>query len=224
MNQTIIAQATGATASGRRVAGLRRPRVAVAVAAVAVLTAAPSAAGSSRPACTPLVTDDRGDTDTVVPGPRPDLDVLAADFATTRDGKTLTISVRLAQLPATPVRSAIYDVFFKAGQLSYLASGYRGLDGDRFRLQSDRPTVTGTDDVRPITGSFDLDSSTARFDIPLAELTNGKSTPRAGEVLYGITVVTAESFGTAAVTAGVTVDGTSRDNIYRLGAPGCSRP
>lgn len=190
---------------------------------IAVAVAVPGAVAQAAPrACAPLVVDDRGDADSLAPVPRDDLDVVSADLATPRDAKTLTITVRTASMPAQPVTPGTYDVFFKAGQRSYLASAYRGADGERFRLESDAPAANGVADVRDVEGAFDAAKATARFDIPMAALGDGKRLLRRGDKLFGIAVVTAEAYGIAQGYAGLTVDSTTQDNIYKIGAAGCA--
>lgn len=218
MNHTIITRAE----PGRQERPWPRSRLAAGLAAAAVLAAASAAAASTPAACTPLVSDAQGDTDPLLPEPRPDLDVLALDMTTSKDGKQVIATMRVVSLPATPVRAANYAVFFKAGKHGFRADADRALDGERFSLESDEPTSNGVANVRPISGKFDVETATVTFVLPVAELTDGKRRLGFGSVLYGISAVTVENFGTSTVTAGATVDDTTRDNIYRVGPRNCT--
>lgn len=196
---------------------------ALAAAVLSITALAPSGFAAPAP-CVPLVVDDRGDTDPILPRERQDLDILSVDVLTSADVRRLSFVISLASLPDLPAEAAGYDVFFKAGKRSYLASGHRGLDEESFRLESDEPTRDGLANVQPIAGSFDLDDRTVRLDIPLRLVSDGAKPLRRGSVVYGITAVTVDSYGArSAITVGTTHDSTSNDNIYRLGARGCAR-
>lgn len=187
-----------------------------------VLTAGVAAEATPRP-CVPLVVDDQGDGDSLVPVPREDLDVLAADLVTSPDAKRVSMTMTVASLPAQAVAGGVYNVFFKAGQRSYVARAYRGADDEVFQLESDAPPTNGLVDVRAIKGAFDPAKASLRFDIPLAMLSDGKRALRRGDRLFGISGVTVQAFGAAKGYAGFTVDATSQDNIYKIGASGCAR-
>jgi hypothetical protein len=174
--------------------------------------------------CVPLVADDRGDPAPVVPRDRQDLDILALDVVTSKDLKTVSLAIELASLPDVPVEAASYNVFFKAGQRSYRAEGYRGLDGQIFELESDERSGAQVGNVQPISGSVDVKRRTVRIDVPLRLVNDGRRPLRRGSVVYGIGVVTADSVGAQrGVTVGTTHDSTPGDNIYPVGAPGCVR-
>lgn len=182
-----------------------------------------AASGSAAPArCAPLVVDDRGDTDPILPKDRQDLDILAADAVTSGDVRRLTFTVTVTSLPDLPLESALYNVYFRAGTRSYLASGHRGLDGEIFRLESDEPTSAGLATVQPITGSFDVAKRTVRLDVPLRFVNDGAKALRRDAVVYAIGILTADSYGARnVVTVGTTYDATNGDAVYRLGARGC---
>ncbi len=187
--------------------------------ALAVAVAVPASGAAER--CKPLAVDAEGDTDRFLPGSRPESDLLAMDARTSPDARIVSVTLSLRSLPGTALTGSGYDVFFKSGQRSYLASAYRGPDGERFRLESDAAQGQIAD-VRPINGRFDVKAATVRFDLPVTGLTDGKSPLRRGSVLYGITGVTSELYGIAQAHIGTTADSTTGDNIYRIGA-GCPR-
>jgi hypothetical protein len=197
-----------------------------AVAAAMVMAAAvPVQAGPHS--CTPLVTDQRGDAEDGALGPRADLDVVSADFATSSDDSTVIATVRVASLPPAapgrPVPAAGYHLRLQAGDRSHLATAYRGADGEKFRFQSGILSAQGPPDVRTVAGAFDTARGLVRWELPLSAFNDGSRALRRGDRVTGVSVSVLEVYGVSEAYTGPAVDETTGSKTYVIGAAGCAQ-
>lgn len=187
-----------------------RVRVLVSLAA-ACCFGLPAVSAAATP-CKPLLTDPAGDTQsTDWPGPvhpplnEAALDILAIDLKS--DTRTLTVSVRLAEVDRTPVPHRLLTVLLESGKNLYQAYWYIGADEERFVFTNER----GDHDVR---GTADAKSGLVRFQVPRTLL------PKA------VRRVSAE--GNSAVIVGDNASGdvyyydiAGSRRLYTLGTRGC---
>ncbi len=171
----------------------------------------PAASASAAP-CKPYVKDAAGDarvTDEPALGAAPlnqaDLDILGIDFAS--NAKTLTVTVRLAQVNTKPAPPRVTEVLMYSGEQAYQAYWYVGADDERFVFTN----VKGDHDVP---GSADVTTGLVRFQVPRSLLpTRLKRFNAAANTIVLV--------GNNSNAYGFDFDNAGSRRFYTLGTPGC---
>ena len=185
-------------------------RAAIALVAACCL-GLPAATASAAP-CKPWVTDAAGDarpSDLPVPAGTPvneaDLDILGIDLSS--NAKTLTVTVRLAQVNTKPVPHRLITVLLPSGKDFYQAYWYLGADEERFVFTN----LAGDHDVP---GTADATTGLVRFQVPRTLLP--KKLRRFSAEGDSAVLVGDNSSGDVYY-----FDSAGSDRLYTLGSPGC---
>jgi len=220
-------------------------RTLAAAAALLALAGAPAAQAATHPAhpkpVCHLLTDPRGDTQSVGPDDDTQLDIVGGDFAMSRSA--LTVVVRLPALTAedlTEPAGRVYEYDFTANGKNFIAMASLLPGGSNFeafisdqRIKPGKSGARAATGIGSMTGTLDLQAHEVRMSAPLTIFTPYASfnqtnvdhmaafTYRAhGESLSGTPV---GKVANVSSSVGAGVDSAWTNKSYRPYAPSCVR-
>lgn len=143
-------------------------------------------------------------------------DLLFLDATSTR--RNVDLRVTLASVQPRPTTGTSITIYFTVGQQGpaahYDASIEHDIDGDSFAVE-DRDT----NQVADVTGSVDPASDSMLVRVPLHAIG-----AKYGDVLYGLGVIVAQTFGASQASSGLIEQSTGDGHHYRVGYVNSCRP